>query len=81
MFARRMFSGVRVVGMRDARPRDTLIRRNGAVTRKCGAARGRRRGMTAQAATPAVAAPTTATGVAATATTAAAAARVSATAR
>jgi hypothetical protein len=51
------------------------------MTRKCGAARTRRRGMTAQAATPAVAAPTSAPTHVSTATATAATARVSTTAR
>jgi hypothetical protein len=55
-FARGMFARNRVVGMHGVRTCGAMIRQSGAVTPHCGTPRTGCRGVTAQAATPAVAA-------------------------
>jgi hypothetical protein len=72
MFARRMFVGSRVSGVHGARMGGTVIGQSGAVTRHCCAARTGCRSVTAQAATPGVAAAAARVSPAATATAAAA---------
>jgi hypothetical protein len=78
MFARGMFAGNRVGGVYGADTRCAMIRQSGAVTRQCGAARTGCCGVTAQAATRAVATTTTTARVATSASASATTPRVAA---